>query len=68
VSLWDEAFEQTGIDPAWYAHRERSLDEVLPWAHLHSGPSIDYLRRQYEDLRDRTAARPVAGQAGNGAV
>jgi radical SAM family uncharacterized protein len=57
VSLWDRAFEQTGIDPAWYAHRERSFDEVLPWAHLHSGPPVDYLRRQYQDLKDKTAAR-----------
>ena len=48
--LWQQAFEATGIDPAWYAHRERASDEVLPWTHLRSGASNEYLRRQYEDL------------------
>jgi radical SAM superfamily enzyme YgiQ (UPF0313 family) len=48
--LWQQAFEATGIDPTWYAHRERASDEVLPWTHLRSGASNEYLRRQYEDL------------------
>ncbi|MCH8053159.1 MAG: TIGR03960 family B12-binding radical SAM protein [Planctomycetes bacterium] len=47
---WQNAFEATGIDPDWYAHREREYDEVLPWAHIHSGPPIDYLERQYDDV------------------
>jgi radical SAM family uncharacterized protein len=48
--LWNEAFEATGIDPAWYAHHERSYDEVFPWTHLHAGPPNDYLQRQYDDF------------------
>jgi radical SAM family uncharacterized protein len=48
--LWDEAFDATGIDPAFYAHRERPIDEVFPWAHLHGGAPTDYLARQYEDV------------------
>ena len=48
--LWSQAFEATGIDPAWYAHRERTRDEIFPWSHLHSGPSEDYLARQYDDV------------------
>lgn len=50
ADLWDRAFDATGIDPAWYAHRERAPDEVFPWAHLHGGPPDDYLLRQYEDV------------------
>jgi hypothetical protein len=23
---------------------------VLPWAHIHSGPPLDYLERQYDDV------------------
>jgi radical SAM family uncharacterized protein len=49
-SLWERAFAETGIDPAFYAHRERPPDEVFPWSHLHGGPPDDYLRRQYEDV------------------
>lgn len=48
--LWQRAFDSTGIDPAWYAHRERAPDEVFPWAHLHGGAPNDYLLRQYDDV------------------
>ncbi len=51
--LWADAFEATGIDPAWYAHRERPAHEVFPWTHLRGGPPDDYLRRQYDDALAR---------------
>lgn len=49
-SIWLKAFEQTGINPAFYAHRERSYAEVLPWDHIGSGPSREYLENQYDDV------------------
>jgi hypothetical protein len=52
--IWKRAFAETGIDPDWYAHRERSYDEVLPWDHIHSGPKRDYLEHQYEDVFVKT--------------
>jgi len=48
--LWRDAFHATGIDPAWYAHRERARSEVLPWAHLNGGAPEEYLARQYDDV------------------
>lgn len=48
--IWTEAFDAVGIDPAWYAHRERAPDEVFPWSHLQSGAPADYLQRQYDDF------------------
>jgi radical SAM superfamily enzyme YgiQ (UPF0313 family) len=48
--IWNDAFHAAGIDPAWYAHRERPRNEVFPWAHLHGGPDNDYLNRQYDDV------------------
>ncbi len=48
--LWLRAFEETGIDPAFYAHRERGYDELLPWDHIGSGPSRGYLEHQYDDV------------------
>jgi radical SAM family uncharacterized protein len=47
---WREAFDATGVDPAWYAHRERPADELFPWAHLHGGSPEEYLLRQYDDV------------------
>jgi radical SAM family uncharacterized protein len=46
--LWMQAFKDEGLDPAWYANRERGLDEVLPWDHLHSGVSKEYMLAQRE--------------------
>jgi len=50
AALWDRSFQACGIDPGWYAHRERALNEVFPWAHLHGGAPDEYLARQYEDV------------------
>lgn len=44
---WMQAFNECGIDPKEYV-RERSLDEVLPWSHIDTGISIDFLKREYE--------------------
>jgi radical SAM family uncharacterized protein len=60
-TLWQRSFDAIGIDPAWYAHRERSPDEIFPWAHLHGGAPDDYLARQYEDVFTQIGvARPEA--------
>ena len=48
--IWRDAFDATGIDPAWYAHRERAPDEVFPWVHLHGGAPTEYLAKQYDDV------------------
>lgn len=48
--LWQRAFDQTGIDPAFYAHRERPMTEVLPWDHIRNSRDREYLASQYQDL------------------
>lgn len=59
---WLRAFEAAGIDPDWYAHRERAYDEVLPWDHIQSGPRRDYLEDQYDDVYVKTEqAAPAPG-------
>lgn len=34
--LWAQAFEETGIDPAFYANRTREADEIFPFEHIQS--------------------------------
>ncbi len=46
--LWRQAFDQCGASIDFYAHRERSLDEALPWDHIDCGVSKAFLRREYE--------------------
>jgi len=45
---WWSAFSEQDLDPAFYAHRERSLDETLPWDHINSGVSKEFLIAEYQ--------------------
>ncbi len=53
LEKWLEVFEECGIDPAFYANRRRSFDEILPWDHLDYGVTKEHLIREckkaYED-------------------
>jgi radical SAM family uncharacterized protein len=44
---WRRAFDESGIDPAFYAQREHSLDELLPWSHVNVGVTPAYLKREF---------------------
>lgn len=52
---WMQAFAEVGprtakgqsLGPDWYARRERSLDEVLPWDHISAGVSKAFLAQEY---------------------
>ena len=48
---WTAAAERCGIDLAFYANRERALDEPLPWEHIHVGVSRRHLRHECEEAR-----------------
>lgn len=41
-----EAFEECGIDPAFYANRRFDYDEILPWDHLDYLVSKDFFIRE----------------------
>ncbi len=45
---FEEAFAQAGLDPEFYANRQRSEDEVLPWDHIDVLVSKDYLLKEWK--------------------
>ncbi len=45
---WLDAFKKNKLEPDFYAQRERSLDEALPWAHIDSGVTTEFLKREYQ--------------------
>ncbi len=45
---WLSVFEKTGVDPAFYANRAFSLDELLPWDFIDIGVTKDFMKREYE--------------------
>jgi len=50
-SLWEEAFGEAGLDPGFYLHRERDLDETLPWDHIRSGVTKAFLLEELQKAR-----------------
>ena len=49
LQRWYDAFAKCGLDPAFYAFRERPVDELLPWEHMDMGVT----RRHHEIERER---------------
>lgn len=45
---WLRAFEENGLELGFYAQRERSLDERLPWAHIDAGVTPAFLKQEYQ--------------------
>jgi len=44
---WARAFEEIGLDPNFYARRERSSEEILPWEIVSTGVSRGFLLNEY---------------------
>lgn len=49
--LWEQAFINTGISKDFYTLRERSYDEILPWSHIDSGVSYEFLKNENEKAK-----------------
>jgi radical SAM family uncharacterized protein len=45
---WRQGFEAAGLDPAFYAHRARDRDEVLPWDRIDVGAEREALWEEYQ--------------------
>ena len=45
---WLEALKEAGLDPAFYARRERGQEEVFPYEHISCGVSRNFLRREWQ--------------------
>ncbi|MCL2408941.1 MAG: TIGR03960 family B12-binding radical SAM protein [Oscillospiraceae bacterium] len=75
LERWLAVFEQCGLNPEFYATRERSSEEILPWSVVSSGVSEDHFRRERErskegqitpDCREQCSACGVSKLAAGG--
>ena len=48
TEAWKRAFEIHDVDPAFYAHRQRSPDEVFAWDVISTGVRRAFLWREFE--------------------
>ena len=49
---WLQAFADSGIEPVFYASRERSPDEILPWSHIDAGVTEAFLKRELQRAKE----------------
>jgi radical SAM superfamily enzyme YgiQ (UPF0313 family) len=45
---WMKAFEDCQLDPSFYTHRTRNIDEIFPWDHISIGVRKKYLLQELE--------------------
>ena len=45
---WMDAFRECGLNPAFYANRERTKEEILPWDHIDCGVTKAFLWNEKE--------------------
>ncbi|MCP3875522.1 MAG: TIGR03960 family B12-binding radical SAM protein [Desulfobacteraceae bacterium] len=53
-SLWQDAFEETGIDPLFYTVRERHEEEALPWDVIDSGVLPQFLKKEFQKAKEKS--------------
>ncbi len=54
LEKWLEVFRDSGIDPAFYANRRRSFDEILPWDHIDCGVTKRFLIKECQKAYQNT--------------
>ena len=65
LETWLGVFRDLGLDPAFYANRRRSFDEILPWDHLDYGVTKAFLaeenRRAHENVTTPNCRQSCSG-------
>ncbi len=54
MEKWRQALDDTGIDIGFYTTRSRNMSEPLPWDHIHSRVTQDYLKSEWEKALSET--------------
>ncbi|HFE67396.1 MAG TPA: radical SAM protein [Chloroflexi bacterium] len=44
---WTEALAEVGLDPSFYTHRRRRIDEIFPWEHIDVAVTKKFLTQDY---------------------
>jgi len=55
---WAQTLKETSINPNFYALRERSLDELLPWDFIDHGVTKSFLKHEYKKALDGKKTPP----------
>jgi radical SAM family uncharacterized protein len=44
---WMQAFAEEGLEPSFYTHRQRPINEIFPWDHISTGVRKKFLVEDY---------------------
>lgn len=44
---WNEALAEVGLEPRFYTHRKRTIDEIFPWEHIDIAVTKKFLTQDY---------------------
>jgi len=47
LKIWEEAFRENGLDMRAYASRTYGIDDTLPWEHIKTGVSREWLEEEF---------------------
>lgn len=47
MSIWEESFEEEGLEIAFYNYRKRPINEVFPWEHIDVAITRKFLTEDY---------------------
>jgi hypothetical protein len=47
MSIWEESFEEEGLEIAFYNYRQRPINEVFPWEHIDVAITRKFLTEDY---------------------
>ena len=45
--VWLQAFAEQGLEPGFYTHRQRPVDEIFPWEHISTSVRKKFLLEDY---------------------
>ena len=62
ATRWADAFSACGIDPDFYALGRYEKDDILPWQHIETGVTTDFLWSEYENAQ-KAASSPNCREA-----
>jgi len=75
LDAWMQAFAEVGLDPGFYAHRQRPPDETFPWEVVNAGVRKRFLLEEYQrsqrgemlaDCREQCHGCGILGAYGGG--
>jgi radical SAM superfamily enzyme YgiQ (UPF0313 family) len=47
LDIWQAAWEAEGVEPRFYTHRRRPIDEIFPWEHIDVAVTKKFLSEDY---------------------